>query len=140
LVLSVGGNILHAEQHIDPESGISFQRVEFELDRESDADELEQAFRPVAERYGMAARLHVAGEVMRIAVLASRQPHCLADVVGHRDSADDLIRKGRDLETVVLATAVAPTSNIAPWCTGTRRSCSADTRACPPTGSDPHSR
>jgi len=80
-VLSVGGNILHAEQHIDRTAGIFFQRVEFDLDREWREDELRQAFAPVADRFGMSARVHLAGDRMRVAVLASKQPHCLADLL-----------------------------------------------------------
>ena len=53
--------------------------------------------------------------------------------VTHRDSVDDLVRKGRDLETVVLARPSGPTSSTAPWSSATRRSSSAELRpaGCP---------
>jgi formyltetrahydrofolate deformylase len=88
-VLSVDGNILHAEQHVDHEAGVFFQRVEFEFDetRMSRAD-LGAAFAPVASRFGMDVTLRFADERPRIAVLASREPHCLGDLLGRWRSGE----------------------------------------------------
>ena len=76
------GNIVHAEQHVDPVEGVFFQRVEFEVDsfgvaRHSIADE----FEPVARRFGMTVDLRFSDTRTRVAVLASRQPHCLYDLL-----------------------------------------------------------
>jgi formyltetrahydrofolate deformylase len=89
-VLDVGGNILHAEQHTDREAGVFFQRVEFDLTGALiGRDEMAASFTPVAERFGMDVRVHFSDERPRIAILASRQPHCLADLLG-RWRADEL--------------------------------------------------
>jgi len=76
------GNITHADQHTDKERAIFLQRVEWELDgfrvpREGIAD----AFRPLAERFDMTWTLHFSDEVPRIAILVSKLPHCLYDLL-----------------------------------------------------------
>ena len=81
-VLDVGGNILHAEQHTDREAGVFFQRVEFDVDEgRVGRDDLAAAFAPVAERFEMDAVVRFSDERPRVAILASKQPHCLADLL-----------------------------------------------------------
>jgi formyltetrahydrofolate deformylase len=81
-VLTANGNVVHAEQHVDQEAGVFFQRVEFDLDESKLArDDVAAAFAPVAQRFGMDARVHFTDERPRIALLASRQPHCLTDLL-----------------------------------------------------------
>lgn len=78
-----GGNIVHADQHTDREEGVFFQRVEFELvggDMEPGA--IRDAFGPIVERFGMQADLRFSGGHQRVAVLVSRQGHCLLDLLG----------------------------------------------------------
>jgi formyltetrahydrofolate deformylase len=76
------GNIVHAEQHVDPVEGVFFQRVEFELDSFGVArDQIEREFAPVAERFGMTVDLRFSDVPMRVALMASRQPHCLYDLL-----------------------------------------------------------
>jgi formyltetrahydrofolate deformylase len=84
------GNIIHADQHTDPstslragqEEGVFLQRVEWELDGFAvSRGEIEHAFRPIAERFGMTWRLHFSDETPRIAVFVSRLPHCLYDLL-----------------------------------------------------------
>ncbi|MCB0955175.1 MAG: formyltetrahydrofolate deformylase [Ilumatobacter sp.] len=77
-----GGNIVHAEQHTDAVEGIFFQRVEFALDgldlpREDILDE----FRPVAEQFAMEVDLRFTDQRQRVVLLASKQPHCLYDLL-----------------------------------------------------------
>jgi len=79
-VLEQGGNIVHAEQHIDVESSVFFQRVEFEA-ADLDTDRLTAAFAPIADRFGMSVQIRRSDERQRVAVLASTQPHCLADLL-----------------------------------------------------------
>jgi formyltetrahydrofolate deformylase len=77
---------------------VFFQRVEFDLSDSALArDEVAPAFAPVADRFGMDARVHFSDERPRVAVLASRQPHCLADLLA-RWRADEL---PADIVTVV---------------------------------------
>ena len=86
-VLSVDGNIVHAEQHIDPEAGVFFQRVEFDCP-ETDLDVLRAAFTPTAQRFGMSAQVCRSDDRPRVAVLASTQAHCLADLLARAGSGE----------------------------------------------------
>ncbi|MFZ4519426.1 MAG: formyltetrahydrofolate deformylase [Microthrixaceae bacterium] len=85
-----GGNIVDAEQHTDPEDGVFFQRVEFELEGFAfGRDDLLRAFWPVAERFDMQVDVRFSDDRPRLAILASRAPHCLVDLLG-RWSAGEL--------------------------------------------------
>jgi formyltetrahydrofolate deformylase len=76
------GNITHADQHTDLEEGVFLQRVEWELDGFGVArEEIAAAFRPIAERFGMQWTLRFSDEVPRIALLVSKLPHCLYDLL-----------------------------------------------------------
>src|SRR5438105_7359825 len=86
-VLERGGNIVHAEQHIDQESGVFFQRVEFEAD-ELDTATLAGAFAPLAERFGMSVQVRRSDERPRVAILASTQPHCVVDLLARWRSGE----------------------------------------------------
>src|SRR3954471_13562887 len=86
-VLAERGNIVHAEQHIDRESGVFFQRVEFDAPGLT-ADGLAGRFAPVAERFGMTVKARMAADRPRIAVLVSTQPHCLTDLLARWRSGE----------------------------------------------------
>jgi len=79
------GNIVHAEQHVDPGTGngaVFFQRVEFELEGFGlDRSEIVDAFAPVAQRLEMHVDLRFADVPTPTAIMASRQPHCLYDLL-----------------------------------------------------------
>jgi formyltetrahydrofolate deformylase len=79
------GNIVHADQHVDvaPDGReMFFQRVEFELDGFAVArQEIEAAFAPVASRFGMDVQLRFTDARIPTAIMVSRQPHCLADLL-----------------------------------------------------------
>jgi len=77
-----GANIVDAEQHTDVEDGIFFQRVEFELDGlDLGRHEILPAFAPVVERFGLRADLRFTDRPLRVGLLASKQPHCLYDLL-----------------------------------------------------------
>ncbi|MCU1344014.1 MAG: purU, partial [Acidimicrobiia bacterium] len=77
-----GGNIVDAEQHTDGAEGVFFQRVEFELTGFGlDRGEILDAFEPVRARFEMAADLRFTDDRVKLAVLASKQPHCLDDLL-----------------------------------------------------------
>jgi formyltetrahydrofolate deformylase len=77
-----GGNIVHAEQHTDQDEGVFFQRIELELDGvDLHRSEFLTAFRPIAERFGMQADLRFSDRRTRVGLLASKQPHCLYDLL-----------------------------------------------------------
>lgn len=76
------GNIVHAEQHVDAVEGVFFQRVEFELDGFGlRRDEILAAFAPVVERHRLSADLRFSDQRSRTALLVSKQPHCLYDLM-----------------------------------------------------------
>jgi formyltetrahydrofolate deformylase len=81
-VWQLGGNITHADQHTDEEAGVFFQRVEFDLGGMSvDRQEVGPRFSSLAEDCEMRWRLGFSDETKRLAVLVSRQSHCLYDLL-----------------------------------------------------------
>ncbi len=76
------GNIIDLEQHTDTEEGAFFMRVEWELDgfalpRETIAEK----FAPIAERHGMKVELRFSDDRPRMAIFASKFPHCIHDLL-----------------------------------------------------------
>jgi formyltetrahydrofolate deformylase len=85
-----GGNIIDAEQHTDHTDGVFFQRIEFTLAEFVFArDRLAAAFAPIAERFDMHVDVRYSADRPRLAILASRAPHCLVDLLA-RWSAGEL--------------------------------------------------
>ncbi|MHC4947358.1 MAG: formyltetrahydrofolate deformylase [Planctomycetota bacterium] len=77
-----GGNIVHADQHTDDEEGLFLQRVEFELDGfDVERGAIPEAFAPVAERFAMRWSVRCGDALPRLAILVSRQGHCLLDLL-----------------------------------------------------------
>jgi formyltetrahydrofolate deformylase len=82
-----GANIIHSDQHSTEQGeGTFFMRIEFGL-AGLDAT-LEQAFRPIAERFGMQWRLSYAGQPKRLAIFVSRQNHALLELLWQRAAGD----------------------------------------------------
>jgi formyltetrahydrofolate deformylase len=78
-----GGNILHADQHNDPEAGVFFQRVEWEprAAAPGQAPGAEAAaFAQFAATLGMAAHVTSAAARPRIALFVSKADHCFHDL------------------------------------------------------------
>ncbi len=77
-----GGNIIDLEQYVDHEAGVFFMRVEWELDGFAlDAGTLPQAVAELAAPLDMEWRLYFSDQRPRMAVLVSRHPHCLLDIL-----------------------------------------------------------
>jgi formyltetrahydrofolate deformylase len=76
------GNIIHADQHTDAEKGIFLQRVEWQLAGFSiERDGIAEAFRPIAEKFGMTWSLHFSDFRPRIAVFVTVEGHCMYDLL-----------------------------------------------------------
>lgn len=89
-IAAAGGNIVDAEQHTDTATGRFFQRVAFEVPAGAgSAAGVAQGFAPVAERLAMQVQFRPVGRPTRVAVLASRQRHCVLDLL-HRHQAGEL--------------------------------------------------
>ena len=77
------GNILSADQHVsDPPNSTFFMRMEIEskgfgLGR----DEFDAAFAPLARQHGMNWRVSFTDRPKRMAILVSKQGHCLIDLL-----------------------------------------------------------
>ena len=81
-VAAHGGNVIDLQQHTDHTDGAFFQRIELELEHvDLGRDEIGPAFAPVAERFGMAWSLRFSDDRPRMAILASKEPHCLHDLL-----------------------------------------------------------
>jgi formyltetrahydrofolate deformylase len=120
-----GANIVSSDQHsTDPEGGAFFMRMAFAIDA------LDEAFaaafaEEVAERFAMEWYLHDAAQPKRVAILVSREDHCLLDLLwrwrrgelhcdiplvisNHLDSADDVATFGVRYEHVPVAKGEKP--------------------------------
>jgi formyltetrahydrofolate deformylase len=85
-----GGNVIDLQQHTDHTDEAFFLRVEFELDGiDLGRDELGAAFQPIADRFAMRWGLHFSDDRRRIGLLASREAHCVHDLL-HRWRAGEL--------------------------------------------------
>ncbi len=88
-VFRQGGNILRAQQHIDPEEDVFFQRVEFSLDSFAlDREDIGPAFAEIAGRFSMDVDLRFTDVAPRVAVLVSKQAHCLDDLLSRHRMGD----------------------------------------------------
>jgi formyltetrahydrofolate deformylase len=98
-----GGNIIHADQHTDREEGVFLQRVEFELDGVTlPRAKVAERFSPTAARFGMRWSIGFSEQVQRIAILVSRQGHCMYDLLsrhrlGELGGAVALVASNHDL-------------------------------------------
>jgi len=105
-VADAGGNIVEADQHSDPEAGLFLQRIEFDVD--DSCEDLTSAFAPIAERFQMDWQLHDLGEQPRVAILASRQGHCLGDLLvrfalGELPGEVDLVASNHDANAQLVS-------------------------------------
>jgi formyltetrahydrofolate deformylase len=76
------GNIVHADHHIDSQSGVFLMRVEWELDEFRIApDEIAAHFAPIAEASNMQWQIHFSQRPQRIAIMVSKYGHCLYDLL-----------------------------------------------------------
>ena len=77
-----GGNLLDLDQHTVPDPGDFFLRAEFEPGSEDmDRIAMQDAFAEVAKRYGMAWRCGWSDTPRKVAIMASRELHCLHDLL-----------------------------------------------------------
>jgi len=76
------GNILHSDHHIDAESGLFLNRVEFEIDAfKTPRAEIGAQFAPVAASLGMEWSLRFSDEKQKVAVFVTKYDHCLWDLL-----------------------------------------------------------
>jgi formyltetrahydrofolate deformylase len=84
------GNILHADHHIDFETGLFLSRVEWDLDGfQLVPDEAAAAVQALAEELEMRWELRFSDRPLRTAIFVSRYDHCLVDLL-HRHAIGEL--------------------------------------------------
>jgi formyltetrahydrofolate deformylase len=83
------GNILHADEHADEESGLFLMRVEFDpRDFNIDLADFGKHFSPVAETFHMKWRLAQSSRRQRMIILVSKYDHCLVDLLYRHRSGE----------------------------------------------------
>ena len=88
------GNILHADEHADEESGLFLMRVEFDpkdfdIDlTDKDLADFAKHFSPVAEKFQMTWRLALSSHRPRMIIFVSKYDHCLVDLLYRRQSGE----------------------------------------------------
>jgi formyltetrahydrofolate deformylase len=81
-VFDYGGNILDADQHADLETGLFFMRLVFSLEAfKLDRAAMQGAIAMLATRFDLTWELTTSDARPRVAVLASKTPHCLYDLL-----------------------------------------------------------
>ena len=89
-----GGNILHADEHADEESGLFLMRVEFDpkdfiIDlSQKDLADFSRQFSPIAEAFNMKWRLAQSSQRQRMIILVSKYDHCLVDLLYRHKSGE----------------------------------------------------
>jgi formyltetrahydrofolate deformylase len=97
-VFEYGGNILDADQHAEVETGMFFMRLVWDLAAFKLArPQIQSALEMLATRFELAWEVTYSDVRPRVAVFASRSPHCLYDLL----LAHQLGEMGGDLVAVV---------------------------------------
>ena len=88
-IFNYQGNVLHLDQHVDRDGNIFFMRVEWSLEGFGLPKEIiAAAFRPLAEQRRMTWSLHFSNERKRMALLVSKEGHCLYDLLSRNEAGE----------------------------------------------------
>lgn len=83
------GNIIELDQYVDTEDRVFFARVEWELEGFAiPLDQFSARFAPVAAPLQIEWSLHRSDQRLRMAVLVSKQAHCLYDILARYESGE----------------------------------------------------
>lgn len=88
------GNILHADEHADEESGLFLMRVEFDpkdfdIDlADKDLADFGRHFAPIAAKFRMKWRLAQSSQRQRMIIFVSKYDHCLVDLLYRHQSGE----------------------------------------------------
>ena len=76
-----GGNVLHADQHLDRDENIFFQRVEWQPSADIEIEDEMGSFRSLVEgELGMSLCLNRSDRRPRIALMVTKEDHCFHDL------------------------------------------------------------
>jgi len=88
-VAANGGSIRHADHHTDAGAGLFLSRIEWQLQGFGiPRDVLPEAAQALGQRLGGEAQLHFSDEYPRVAIFASKQSHCLQDLLWRVQSGE----------------------------------------------------
>jgi formyltetrahydrofolate deformylase len=88
-VAANGGSIRHADHHTDAGAGLFLSRIEWQLQGFGiPRDVLPEAALALGQRLGGEAQLHFSDEFPRVAIFASKQSHCLQDLLWRVQSGE----------------------------------------------------
>ena len=88
-VAANGGSIRHADHHTDAGAGLFLSRIEWQLQGFGiPRDVLPEAALALGQRLGGEAQLHFSNEFPRVAIFASKQSHCLQDLLWRVQSGE----------------------------------------------------
>ena len=88
-VAANGGSIRHADHHTDAGAGLFLSRIEWQLQGFGiPRDVLPEAAQALGQRLGGEAQLHFSDEFPRVAIFASKQSHCLQDLLWRVQSGE----------------------------------------------------
>jgi formyltetrahydrofolate deformylase len=88
------GNILHADEHADEESGLFLMRVEFDPKdfdinlTDKDLADFGKHFSPIADKFQMNWRLAQSSHRPRMIIFVSKYDHCLVDLLYRHRSGE----------------------------------------------------
>src|SRR3989338_6210182 len=76
------GNIIHSDQHSDPEKGTFFIRIEWELGGfKISPAKIAEALIPIAKHFKMRLDLRFTSSKPRVAIFVSKNDHCMVDLL-----------------------------------------------------------
>jgi formyltetrahydrofolate deformylase len=88
-VFQHGGNILHADEHSDVDSGTFLMRVEFDpAEFDVPLNDFAKHFSPIAIDFDMRWRVALSDYRPRMAILVSKYDHCLVDLLYRHQSGE----------------------------------------------------
>jgi formyltetrahydrofolate deformylase len=88
-VAANGGSIRHADHHTDAGAGVFLSRIEWQLQGFGiPRDVLPEAAQALGQRLGGEAQLHFSDEYPRVSIFASKQSHCLQDLLWRVQSGE----------------------------------------------------
>ncbi|NEW07164.1 formyltetrahydrofolate deformylase [Paenibacillus sp. SYP-B3998] len=85
-----GANIVQSDQYtMDPEGGMFFIRIEFDLpDLDARTEQLKKDFSQVADRFHLDWSLSLASRKKKLAIFVSKEDHCLLELLWHWRAGD----------------------------------------------------
>ncbi|QJD87413.1 formyltetrahydrofolate deformylase [Cohnella herbarum] len=85
-----GANIVQSDQYtMDPEGGMFFMRIEFDLQElEQRLQSLQEDFNRIADRFSMRWSIFRAARRKRIAIFVSKEDHCLTELLWQWQAGD----------------------------------------------------